>query len=128
VFDHSLSAFIEDMAQRGLLDRTLVVAIGEFGRSPKIGSPTTNNVGPGGRDHWPECYSFLAAGGGVRPGQVYGQSDRHGAWPKTDAVHPYDLLATIYHALGIDPATEYKDTLNRPRRLVESGRPITGLF
>lgn len=128
VFDHSLSAFIEDMAARGLLQRTLVVAIGEFGRSPKIGAPTTNNVGPGGRDHWPECYSFLAAGGGVRPGQVYGQSDRHGAWPKTDAVHPYDLLATIYHALGIDPATQYNDTLNRPRRLVESGRPIVGLF
>lgn len=128
VFDHSLSAFIEDMAARGLLERTLVVAIGEFGRSPKIGSQTTNNVGPGGRDHWPECYSFLVAGGGVRPGQVYGQSDRHGAWPKTDAVHPYDLLATIYHALGIDPATEYQDTLNRPRRLVEAGRPIVGLF
>ncbi len=128
VFDHAMSAFIEDMAGRGLLERTLVVAIGEFGRSPKIGSPTTNNVGPGGRDHWPECYSFLAAGGGIRPGQVFGQSDRHGAWPKTDAVHPYDLLATIYHALGIDPATEYNDTLNRPRRLVESGRPIVELF
>lgn len=128
VFDHSLSAFIADMAARGLLEKTLVVAIGEFGRSPKIGSPTTNNVGPGGRDHWPECYSFLIAGGGVQPGQVYGQSDRHGAWPKANAVQPYDLLATIYHALGIDPATEYHDTLNRPRRLVESGRPITDLF
>lgn len=128
VFDHSLSGFIEDMAARGLLERTLVIAIGEFGRSPKIGSPTTNNVGPGGRDHWPECYSFLAAGGGVRSGHVYGESDRDGAYPKTDAVHPYDLLATIYHALGIDPATEYKDTLDRPRRLVESGKPILGLF
>jgi hypothetical protein len=128
VFDHSLSGFIEDMAVRGLLEKTLVVAIGEFGRSPKIGAPTTNNVGPGGRDHWPECYSFLIAGGGVRSGQTYGQSDRHGAWPKTDAVRPYDLIATIYHALGIDPATEYQDTLNRPRRLVEDGRPITGLF
>lgn len=128
VFDHSLSAFIQDMAARGLLERTLVVAIGEFGRSPKIGSQTTNNVGPGGRDHWPECYSFLVAGGGVRPGKIYGQSDRHGAWPKVDAVTPYDLLATIYHAIGIDPATEYHDTLNRPRRLVESGRPIVGLF
>lgn len=128
VFDQSLSAFVEDMAARGLLERTLVVAIGEFGRSPKIGSPTTNNVGPGGRDHWPECYSFLIAGGGVRQGQVYGESDRHGAWPKVDPVHPFDLLATIYHALGIDPATEYHDTLNRPRRLVESGRAITGLF
>lgn len=128
VFDHSLSGFIEDMAARGLLERTLVVAIGEFGRSPKIGSQTTNNVGPGGRDHWPECYSFLIAGGGVQPGQVYGESDRHGAWPKTDAVHPYDLVATIYHAVGIEPTIEYHDTLNRPRRLVQSGQPILGLF
>jgi hypothetical protein len=128
VFDHSLSAFIEDMAARRLLERTLVVAIGEFGRSPKIGSPTTNNVGPGGRDHWPECYSFLVAGGGVRPGKLYGQSDHHGAWPKVDAVEPYDLIATIYHALGINPATEYHDALDRPRRLVEAGRPVVGLF
>lgn len=128
VFDQSLATFIKDMADRGLLKKTLVLAIGEFGRSPKIGSPTTNNVGPGGRDHWPECYSFLVAGGGVRPGQVYGQSDRHGGWPRSDAVHPYDLLATIYHAMGINPVTEYHDTLNRPRRLVESGQPIVGLF
>jgi hypothetical protein len=128
VFDRSLSAFIDDMAGRGLLERTLVIAVGEFGRSPRIGSPTTNNVGPGGRDHWPECYSFLVAGGGVRPGQVFGQSDRHGAWPKTDPVHPYDLVSTIYHAVGIDPGFLYHDTLNRPRRLVESGQPILGLF
>lgn len=128
VFDHSLSALIEDLAARGLLERTMVVAIGEFGRSPKIGSPTTNNVGPGGRDHWPECYSFLIAGGGVRGGQVYGESDRHGGWPKTNAVHPYDLIATMYHALGINPQTEYLDTLNRPRRLVERGQAIAGLF
>ena len=116
------------MADRGLLESTLGVAIGEFGRSPKIGAPTTNNVGPGGRDHWPECYSFLIAGGGVQPGRVYGESDRFGAWPKSDAVHPYDLLCTVHHALGIDPNTEYHDTLNRPRRLVESGQPILGLF
>jgi uncharacterized protein (DUF1501 family) len=128
VFDHSLSGLIEDLASRGLLERTLVVAIGEFGRSPKIGSPTTDNVGPGGRDHWPECYSFLIAGGGVRGGQVYGESDRYGGWPKTDRVHPYDLIATLHHALGIDPQTEYLDTLHRPRRLVERGKPIVGLF
>ena len=128
VFDRSLSALIEDMAARGLLQKTLVVAIGEFGRSPKIGAPTTNNVGPGGRDHWPECYSFLIAGGGVIPGRIYGESDRHGGWPKNDAVHPYDLIATVYHALGINPATEYYDTLNRPRRLVQDGKPITELF
>jgi hypothetical protein len=128
VFDHSLSAFIEDMAARGLLAKTLVIAVGEFGRSPKIGSPTADNVGPGGRDHWPECYSFLITGGGVRPGQVYGQSDRHGAYPKIDAVHPFDLVATIYHALGINPHTEYHDTLRRPRQLVARGRPIVELF
>lgn len=128
VFDRALSAFLEDMAARGLLDRTLVVAIGEFGRSPKIGAPTTDNVGPGGRDHWPECYSFLIAGGGVQPQRVYGQSDRYGAYPSVDPVHPYDLIATIYHTLGIDPATEYHDTLGRPRRLVQNGRPILGLF
>lgn len=128
VFDRSLSALIEDMAARGLLKKTLVVAIGEFGRSPKIGAPTTDNVGPGGRDHWPECYSCLIAGGGVRPGRVFGESDRHGAWPKNDAVHPYDLISTIYHALGIDLTTEYDDALKRPRRLVQNGRPILGLF
>ena len=128
VFDRSLSALIEDLAARGILERTMVVAIGEFGRSPKIGASTTNNVGPGGRDHWPECYSFLIAGGGVRPGQVYGESDRFGAWPKTDRVHPYDLIATLHHALGIDPQTQYLDTLRRPRRLVERGKPIVGLF
>src|SRR5207249_213348 len=81
VFDRSASALLEDLAARGLLASTLVVAIGEFGRSPKIGSPTTDNVGPGGRDHWPECYSCLIAGGGVRGGQVYGESDRYAAFP-----------------------------------------------
>jgi len=128
VFDRSLSALIEDLDVRGLLDSTLVLAIGEFGRSPKIGAATTDNVGPGGRDHWLECYSFLIAGGGVKPGQVYGESDRIGAWPKTNAVHPFDVMATVHHALGIDPGTEYRDTLNRPRRLVERGQPILGLF
>jgi hypothetical protein len=128
VFDHALSGFLEDMAARGLLQRTLVVAVGEFGRSPKIGAPTTDNVGPGGRDHWPECYSFLIAGGGTQPGRVYGQSDRHGGWPKLDPVHPYDLVATVYHSLGIDPRTEYYDTLRRPRQLVQRGKPLLGLF
>jgi uncharacterized protein (DUF1501 family) len=128
VFDQAVSALIEDLEQRGLLDSTLVVAIGEFGRSPKIGSPTTNNVGPGGRDHWPSCYTCLLAGGGVRGGQVYGASDRNGAYPQNQAVHPYDLVMTLYHALGIDRHTLYHDTLNRPRSLVEQGGPILGLF
>jgi hypothetical protein len=128
VFDRSLSALLEDLAVRGLLDETLVVAVGEFGRSPKLGAPTTNNVGPGGRDHWPSCYTCLLAGGGVQGGQVYGASDRHGAYPQNQAVHPYDMIATLYHALGIDPRTQYRDTLNRPRGLVEHGGPIVGLF
>jgi hypothetical protein len=128
VFDRGLSALLEDLAARGLLETTVVMAIGEFGRSPKIGAPTTDNVGPGGRDHWPECYTCLVAGGGVRGGQVHGESDRYGAFPKTNPVHPYDLIATLYHALGLDPGTEYRDTLHRPRRLVEHGGPVLGLF
>lgn len=128
VLDRTLSALLEDLSARGLLETTLVVAIGEFGRSPRIGAATTNNVGPGGRDHWPACYSALVAGGGVVGGRVYGASDRYGAFPQNQPVHPYDLLTTLYHALGIDLTTEYRDSLNRPRRLVEHGNPITGLF
>lgn len=128
VFDHSLSALIADLAERGLLETTLVVAIGEFGRSPKLGIATTNNVGPGGRDHWPDCYSCLIAGGGVRPGQIYGESDKWAAYPKSNPVHPYDLVSTIFHAVGVDPLTEYLDTQSRPRRLVDHGQPLVDLF
>ncbi len=128
VFDRACSALLEDLAVRGLLDTTLVVAVGEFGRSPKIGAATTNNVGPGGRDHWPSCYTCLIAGGGVKPGAVYGASDKYGAYPQKQPVHPYDLVATVYHALGIDRHTSYRDTLDRPRQLVEHGDPLTGLF
>jgi hypothetical protein len=128
VFDRTASALLEDLGQRGLLETTLVVMVGEFGRSPKIGAPTTDNVGPGGRDHWPECYTCLVAGGGVRGGQVYGASDRYGAYPQQQRVHPFDLIATVYHALGIDPATQYRDALNRPRGLVEHGHAVVGLF
>jgi hypothetical protein len=127
VFDHSTSALLEDLHSRGLLESTLVLAIGEFGRSPRIGAATTNNVGPGGRDHWPNCYSCLIAGGGIRGGAFFGESDRHGAYPKTSPVHPYDLISTVYHALGIDPEIEYPDRLNRPRRLVDHGAAVLGL-
>ena len=128
VFDRSLAALLEDLASRGLLETTLVVAVGEFGRSPRIGAATTNNVGPGGRDHWPACYTCLLAGGGVPGGRVHGASDRFGAYPERQPVHPYDLLATLYHALGIDPATEYRDHLGRPRRLVEHGAAVSALY
>jgi hypothetical protein len=128
VFDQSAAALIADLAARGLLDETMVIAVGEFGRTPRIGASTTMNVGPGGRDHWPHCYSALVAGGGVRGGQVYGESDRHAAFPKTDPAHPFDLIATVYHALGIDHATSFLDMTNRPRRLVDHGEPLHGLF
>jgi hypothetical protein len=128
VFDRTVPALLEDLDQRGLLATTLVVIVGEFGRSPKIGAPTTNNVGPGGRDHWPSCYTALLAGGGVRGGQVFGESDRYGAYPKSDPVHPYDLLRTIFHAVGIDPQTQYRDKLDRPRGLTDHGKPILALF
>jgi uncharacterized protein (DUF1501 family) len=128
VFDRSVAALIADLAARGLLDETLLLAVGEFGRSPRIGAATTMNVGPGGRDHWPHCYSALLAGGGVRGGHVQGESDAHAAFPKADPVHPFDLVATVYHALGIDPDLRFLDTLGRPRRLVDHGGPILGLF
>jgi uncharacterized protein (DUF1501 family) len=128
VFDRAASALIADLAERGLLDETLVVAVGEFGRSPRIGAATTMNVGPGGRDHWPHCYSAMVAGGGVQGGRVFGASDAQGAFPRVDPVHPFDLVATVYHALGIDPGLTFRDALNRPRRLVDHGGPILGLF
>lgn len=119
-FDQGLSALIEDLDARGLLDSTLVVACGEFGRTPKIN-------GGAGRDHWPDCYSVLLAGGGVKGGAVFGASDKLGAFPATDPVTPGDIAATIFWRFGIDPETEMRDQLNRPHRLA-AGDPITKLF
>ena len=118
--DQSLSALIEDLDQRGLLETTLVVAMGEFGRTPRIN-------GDGGRDHWPDCYTVLLAGGGVRGGAVHGASDRQGAYPASDPVTPGDLAATIFWRFGIDPAAEIHDQAGRPYRVAE-GRPLTRLF
>ncbi len=118
--DRALSALIEDLDARGLLDSTLIVATGEFGRTPKIN-------GSAGRDHWPECYTVLLAGGGVRGGAVYGSSDSQGAFPATDPVTPGDLAATIFWRFGIDPATEIHDQTGRPHRLA-AGEPIQKLF
>jgi hypothetical protein len=118
--DQALSALIEDLEVRGLLDTTLVVAMGEFGRTPKIN-------GNGGRDHWPDCYTAVLAGGGVRGGAVFGASDRLGAFPARDPVTPGDLAATIFARFGIDPTTEVRDQTDRPFRLAE-GRPLTALL
>ena len=105
--DLAYSALLEDLASRGLLDETLVVWMGEFGRSPKIN-------GGGGRDHWGRVFSVALAGGGVRGGQVVGSSDKIGALPRDGRVQPQDLTATIFHCLGYEPHTEMRDTLGRP--------------
>jgi hypothetical protein len=118
--DQALSALIQDLDERGLLDSTLVIGLGEFGRTPKINAE-------GGRDHWPDCYSVFLAGGGVTGGAVYGASDRIGAYPAMDPVTPGDLAATIYWRFGIDPATEIHDQAGRPHRLA-AGEPIKRLF
>jgi Protein of unknown function (DUF1501) len=119
--DQGLSALLEDLGQRGLLDETLVVWVGEFGRNPRV---TRGNAG---REHWPFCYSAVLAGGGVRGGQVYGSSDRLAAYPARDPVSPADLTATLYHALGLPAETTLTDRLGRPSQLTQ-GRAVSALF
>jgi hypothetical protein len=126
--DRSLSALLRDMDDRGLLKETLVVTVGEFGRSPRMGVSTSGNSNsPDGRDHWPYCYSAVVAGAGIGRGVQYGESDATASSPKEKPVHPNDLLATIYYALGIDPEMEILNHLNQPRELVK-GRIVTELF
>jgi hypothetical protein len=119
--DRGFSALVEDLDQRGLLDSTLVVALGEFGRTPLIDDKLT------GRSHWPFCYSVVLAGGGLRGGTVYGASDKIGAYPDADPVTPGDLAATIFWRFGLDPAFELHDLLGRPQKLA-TGQPLTKLF
>ncbi len=118
--DHTLPVLLADLDQRGLLDETLVVWMGEFGRTPRINKNAS-------RDHWPHCYTALLAGGGVRRGFRYGSSDRNGAHPQSGAVRPDDLAATIYALLGIDPRSEMHDTLRRPLA-ISKGRAINEIF
>jgi hypothetical protein len=118
--DQSFAALIDDLGSRGLLDETLVIGMGEFGRTPKIN-------GTAGRDHWPFCYSVLLAGGGVRGGITHGSSDKLGAYPDTDAVTPGDLAATLFWRLGLDPAHEMIDLTGRPYKLAD-GQPIRAIF
>jgi uncharacterized protein (DUF1501 family) len=125
--DKGVSALLEDLVSLGMLDDTLVVFTGEFGRTPKIGNSTGNVNTPDGRDHWAACFSTVVAGAGVRGGQVIGQSDKNGAYPASQAYTPADLAATIYESLGINPETELRDRLNRPITL-SLGRPIDPLF
>ena len=126
--DSGLSTLLDDLDQRGLLKETLVVALGEFGRSPRLGVSTSGNTNsPDGRDHWPYCYTALIAGAGVARGALYGRSDATGSSPSDSPVHPTQIVATIYHALGIDPHTMVMNHLNQPRELVQA-EAVTGLF
>lgn len=121
MLDAGLSTLFEDLDQRGLLEETLVVAIGEFGRSPEMGVSTSgNNNSADGRDHWPYCYTSLIGGAGVKRGYVHGKSDKTGSAPLEDPVHPMEILATIYHAMAIDPQTIVYNHLNQPRELVKA--------
>ena len=117
--EQAYSALIEDLDQRGMLDGTLVVNTGEFGRTPVMN-------GNKGRDHWPDVYTTVLAGGGIRGGQVYGASDSKGGTPASRPVSPADVLATMWTCLGIDPQTELRDRLNRPF-VLSRGQVIDGL-
>ncbi|MBM4073116.1 MAG: DUF1501 domain-containing protein [Planctomycetes bacterium] len=119
-FDVTFDALLDDLSQRGLLDETLVVVIGEFGRTPRIN-------GQGGRDHWGRVFSFALAGAGIAGGQVFGASDRNGAYPATDPIRAHDLTATIFHLLGIDPQGVFYDKSNRPH-LLTHGEPLHRLL
>ncbi len=119
-FDLGFTALLEDLEQRGLLNETLVVAIGEMGRTPRFN-------GSGGRDHWGNVFSFVLAGAGIKAGQVYGASDKTGSYPFSDRVQPPDLTATILHLLGIGHEATFPDRTGRPFRVTE-GEPIAGVM
>lgn len=126
--DQSFSALLEDLHMRGMLEDTLVVWMGEFGRTPRMGvqfSNNSNNVG--GRDHWCNCYSVVLAGGGVRGGQVVGSSDQFSAYPRERAVHVSELAATIFHILGIDPRAQLYDIQGQFHTICD-GNPVHELF
>lgn len=112
-FDQCFSAFLEDLAQRGLLESTLVICMGEFGRTPRFGQFTGNGVNETGRDHWSQCYSLLLAGGHAAGGRIIGRSDRFAAYPADDPITPSDLSASILHTLGVDPRREVRDAFTR---------------
>ena len=118
--DQSLSALLEDLQQRGRLEKTLVVVMGEFGRTPKINKNA-------GRDHWGDCSSTLLAGGGIRGGQVYGSSDKQAAYPQSHAVDPADIQATIYHSMGLPPGQLMHDLSHRAWP-ISTGKMIDALL
>ncbi len=128
MLDTALAGLFTDLERRGMLDSTLVVAIGEFGRSPQKGVSTSGNSNSAdGRDHWPYCYTCVIGGAGIKKGYVHGKSDKTGSAPLEDPVHPGQLLATIYHSFGIEPQTIVYNHLKQPRELVKA-EAVTALF
>ncbi len=128
IFDQAFPAFLEDLHQRGLLETTLVVAVGEFGRTPKLGQFSQSaNTQKTGRDHWPHAFTALLAGGGVRGGQVYGATTRDGGYVADRPVSPADLTATVLDHLGIDYTQRYEDDFQRLRNRLSDGKPVRGL-
>jgi hypothetical protein len=121
ILDMAYPALVQDLDERGLLDTTLVVVMGEMGRSPKVNAKA-------GRDHWPQCGFSLLTGGGVKAGNVYGATDKYAAYPARDPVSPGDVVATIYHLLGIDPRTTVPDLSGRPMQIAHGGEPIWGVI
>ena len=128
MFDQAFPAFLQDLDDHGLLETTLVVAIGEFGRTPKLGQFTqSSNTKKSGRDHWPHAFTALLAGGGVRGGQVYGSTDRHAGFVTDSPVSPADLSATILYHLGVDHTQEYVSTNQGLRHPLSEGSPLRNL-
>jgi hypothetical protein len=120
-WDKAFTALMEDLDNRGLLDTTLVLAWGEFGRTPRVNNDA-------GRDHYPNVFSGVLAGGPIKGGRVVGESDAHGAFPKANAKTPQDVLATVYQHLGIDTNVSYPDNTGRPHPVLPSGKPIEELL
>lgn len=129
VTDLAFSALLDDLEERGMLDETLIVWSGEFGRTPRVGQGVVGGAGAGrdGRDHWPGVFTTVLAGAGIKKGIVHGASDKYAARPERDPVRPADLVATIYHCLGVDPAVTIRDRLDRPVPICD-GRPIAEIL
>ena len=126
--DQAFATLLDDLHTRGMLDETLVIWMGEFGRTPRRGIQFSNNSNNStGRDHWCNCYSVVLAGGGVRGGRVVGASDAHSAYPRERPVHVSELSATIFHLFGVDPRTSYND-IQGQFRMICDGNPVTELF
>jgi hypothetical protein len=128
VADQAFSALLDDLSERGMLDETLVVWTGEFGRTPRVGQRNSDaGAGRDGRDHWPGCFTSVLAGGGIRGGIVYGKSDKHAAFPIAEPVAPADLVATVYHQLGIREGQTIPDVSGRPI-FVRQGKVLSSIL